>query len=324
MLTLAALAFAAALSPEADAVINRPLHVAPRVTAAQVQAQADEPVRLEDIQVTGRSLESLINGFVEGVAAPNRHRGLARWDSRVCVGAVNLAHEPAQYLVDRVSTVALDLGLETGAPGCTPNVIIVATADPDGLAQGLAETNRRAMRPGGAGMDRGGAAFERFQSSDSAVRWWQVSMPVDSETGNPATRIPGDCRQPCEGPADFAPIINVSHASRLTTQIVDEILRTVVILDIDKVSTVSAQQLADYIAMVTFAQIVPDADASDYASVLNVFEAPQSADGLTQWDIAYLEGLYQAQRTLRSSRAARREVATSIRRAHDRLNSAEQ
>ena len=76
--------------------------------------------------------------------------------------------------------------------------------------------------------------------------------------------------------------------------------------------------------MVVFAQINPDADTSAYASVLNVFDAPETAEGLTQWDLAYLEGLYQAQRTLRSTRAANREIASSIHRANVRLNEVEQ
>jgi len=96
---------------------SMPLDQAP----AQANSTAeDQAVRLEDIQVSGRRLDALIENFVSEVAAPNRGRGIARWDRSVCVGAVNLRREAAQYLVDRVSTVAEDLGLNTGDPGCTP------------------------------------------------------------------------------------------------------------------------------------------------------------------------------------------------------------
>lgn len=84
---------------------------------AQASPQ-DQAVRLEDIQVSGRRLDDLIQSFVGEVAAPNRGRGIARWDRSVCVGAFNLRREAAQYLVDRVSTVAEDLGLNPGDPGC--------------------------------------------------------------------------------------------------------------------------------------------------------------------------------------------------------------
>lgn len=282
-------------------------------------ADAQEPARLEDIDVVGRPLESMIRDFVGEVAAPNRGRGIARWDNAVCIGAANLQREAAQYIVDRVSTVAEDLGLAPGAPGCAPNVMIVASGDPSALAATLIDTRARAFRMGGSGMDRGGAALKAFETSTKPVRWWQQSMPVNSETGERAVRIPGECANSCNDPSDYAPVINTFAASRLTTQIVDNIFRTIVLVDVNQTSSVSIQQLADYVAMVTFAQIDPEADTSRYASVLNVFDAPEAADGLTDWDTAYLKGLYDAERTRKNVRAGTSEIRESIRRTHQEL-----
>ncbi len=282
-------------------------------------AAGNDPVDLEDIEVTGRPLDSMIRSFVNEVAAPNSNRGIARWRNQICVGVANLRAEPAQYIVDRVSTVAEDIGLTPGRPGCAPNVIIIATDEPTRLAEDLVRERRRVFRLGGAGTDRGAAALRAFVASDKPVRWWQLSMPVDAETGERATRLAGECRRECADAYDFAPVIHVAAASRLTTQIVDNIFRTVVILDVDEVSRVSPQQLADYVAMVTLAQIDPEADTRRYASILNVFDSPDRADGLTDWDKAYLEGLYNAERTRRNLRSGRTEIASTIRRAHERL-----
>ena len=271
---------------------------------------------LGDVTVTGRPLESLIRDFVDEVAAPNRHRGIARWSNRICVGVANLRREPAQYLIDRVSTVAQDMGLEPGDPGCTPNVLIVASADPDLLAQQMVEARRRVFRVGGSGMDRGGDALEAFIQSDAPVRWWQVSMPTDSETGDRAVRIPGECHGACDNAMSYAPVISVSSASRLRSQIVDYIFRTIVVLDVDQVDQISPQQLADYVAMVTLAQINPEADTSGYATILNVFDDPAPASSLTEWDLAYLQGLYDAERNRKNPRAGQREIERSIGRAH--------
>ena len=294
---------------------------APPAQSAQSAAPAheDQAVRLEDIQVSGRRLDDLIQSFVSEVAAPNRGRGIARWDRSVCVGAVNLRREAAQYLVDRVSTVAEDLGLSPGDPGCTPNLLIVATSDGDAFARELVERRRRALRMGGSGMDRGAAALRDFQETSRPVRWWQVSMPVDSETGQRAVRIPGECTNDCSGPMDYAPTISVSAASRLTTQIVDHLFRAIIVVDVSKTGAVNSEQLADYIAMVSLAQIDPTADTSAYASILNVFNDPSSAPSLTEWDKAYLNGLYDAQRTRQNVRAGKSEIQSSIRRAHARL-----
>lgn len=291
--------------------------VAQDPASAQTAPQShDEPVALEDVEVTGRSLERLIADFVGEVAAPNRNRGLARWTGTVCVGVVNLRAEAAQYLADRISTVAEDLGLRTGAPGCTPNILVVATDDGGSLATKLVEEHGRAFRMGGAGMDRGGAALRDFQQTERPVRWWQLSLPIDSETGDRAVRLPGECVSPCSSSVHYAPVISVSSATRLRTQIVDNLFRTIVAVDVDSVSQVSITQLADYIAMISLAQIDPDADTRAYASILNVFDDPTDSQSLTDWDKAYLSGLYDAQRIAANRRAARSEVVASIRQAH--------
>ena len=297
------------------------LLLSPPQTPAPTVSQ--DPIQLEDVVVSGRTLDSLIRDFVGEVAEPNRNRGLARWNDRICVGVANLDGEIAQYLSDRISTVATDLGLSTGEPGCTPNLLVIATADAGDLARKLTEERRRAFRMGGAGMDRGGAALRDFVETDRPVRWWQMAIPVDAETGDIAVRIPGRCTGDCIDASDHAPQIAVHSASRLTTQIVDNLTRAIVIVDVDQVSGVSVLQLADYIALVSLAQIDPNADTSSYASILNVFDAPEISDSLTDWDEAYLGGLYGAERNHANWRAGRNEIVNSIRRSHERLREGE-
>ncbi len=282
-------------------------------------SRQDEPVTLRDVTVTGQSLDQLIRNFVVEVAEPNRHRGLARWDDRICVGVANLRPETAQFIADRVSTVASDLGLDAGEPGCTPNILIVATDDADALTRSLVERRTRAFRMGGSGMDRGGDALKDFVETPRPVRWWQMSIPTDSETGDPAIRIPGQCRAPCESSYDFAPTISVFAASRIQSQIVDNLSRAIVIVDVDEVGRLSILQLADYIAMVSLAQIDPEADTRAYASILNVMDDPTAADGLMEWDQAYLRGLYDAERNRKNQRAQRGEVTDAIWAAHRRI-----
>ena len=297
------------------------LLLSPPQTPAPTVSQ--DPIQLEDVVVSGRTLDSLIRDFVGEVAEPNRNRGLARWNDRICVGVANLDGEIAQYLSDRISTVATDLGLSTGEPGCTPNLLVIATADAGDLARKLTEERRRAFRMGGAGMDRGGAALRDFVETDRPVRWWQMAIPVDAETGDIAVRIPGRCTGDCIDASDHAPEIAVHSASRLTTQIVDNLTRAIVIVDVDQASGVSVLQLADYIALVSLAQIDPNADTSSYASILNVFDAPEISDSLTDWDKAYLGGLYGAERNHANWRAGRNEIVNSIRRSHERLREGE-
>jgi hypothetical protein len=312
MLALALAALIGTAYPQDPPVVQTP---------PTVQAPATD---LDDIEVVGRPLDTMIRDFVGEVAAPNRGRGIARWESDICIGVANLRGELRQYILDRVSTVADDIGLNPGAPGCTPNVLIIASDQPDALAKQLVEERGGTFRVGGSGMDRGGDALEDFVESDAPVRWWQVSMPTDSQTGERAVSIPGQCTGSCSSPYDYAPVISTFAASRLSTQIVDVLFRTIVIVDFNQLSSVSAQQLADYIAMVSLAQIDPKADTSRYASILNVFEDPEAAYTLTNWDLAYLNGLYDAERTRANRRSGRSEIADSIGRAHRTLQQTDQ
>ncbi|MDI1280097.1 hypothetical protein [Brevundimonas sp.] len=282
------------------------------------QVPEDAPaVTIGDVEIIARPQGAMVREFVNEVAAPNRNRGIARWEKDVCIGVANLRGAAAQYIVDRMSTVALEIGLTPGEPGCEANVIVIASDAPDRVAEELVNERLNVLIMGGSGMDQGRAALNAFASSDRPVRWWQISMPIDSQTGAAAIRLPGECGGSCTGGADFGPKVRLPTSTRLSSPIVDSLIRTVIIVDLEQVRGVTVQQLADYLAMVTLAQIDPDADTHAFQSVLNVFENPASADGLTEWDQTYLQGLYRANRT-RNIGSGLPELSDSIRRVQAR------
>ncbi len=254
---------------------------------SQTPVQARDPAggavaQLGDVVVEGRRLRSVVQNFVGEVAAPaTGDRGPARWNGPVCIGVVNLRAEVAQYIVDRASDVARELGLEAGEPGCAANVLIIAAADGQAVADGIVEERRRAFVPGGSGMTRTLSALEEFRTSDAPVRWWHVSAPVDSESGELATRLPGR----------DAPQIAVSRASRIRTDIRDDLFKAIIVVDISKVDSISLPQLADYCTLIALAQVDPKADVASFETILNVFIDP-AITGLTGWDRDYLAALY--------------------------------
>lgn len=265
-------------------VVQTPAGVeAPQAQVSQTQAaQPQATTQLEEVVVEGRRLRSVVESFVGDVAAPaTGDRGAARWNDPVCIGVVNLRADVAQYIVDRASDVARELGLTAGEPGCTANVLIIAAADGQAVADGIVGVRRRAFSPGGSGMTRSLSALERFRTSDAPVRWWHVSGPVDSETGQLATRLPGQ----------DAPQIAISRASRLRTDIRDDMFKAIIVVDMTKAESLSLIQLADYCTLIALAQVDPEADLSAYDTVLNVFSNPE-VPGLTAWDMDYLNALY--------------------------------
>lgn len=258
--------------------------------------------QLEDVVVDGRRLREAVDDFVDEIVAPPVNYGPARWHRRVCVGAVNFRREAAQVLVDQVSSVALQAGLEIGEPGCRANILIMGTDDGGALARGLVEQAPRAFRPLYSGAARSDEALERFQNASAPVRWWHVSMPVVRATGEPGVRMPLDERYPI-----------YAGEGRLRTPLRNDLLKVFVIVDVPGAEGVDLRRLGDYIGMVALAQIDPEADTSTYDTVLNLFEAPpQAGSALTDWDLSYLQALYGAELNQRAVNQQGGEVSNSM------------
>ncbi|WP_183254537.1 hypothetical protein [Brevundimonas basaltis] len=282
--------------------------------------------QLEDVEVMARARAERAREFVGEVAAPARGRGLGRW-LNVCPGIANLERAVAQPIVDRLAARAGELGIEVEGPGCEANIIVVFTADAGDLTRALVQAEPRVFRGQGGGIDRGGAALRAFQTGERPVRWWSLSVPINSETGQRAVRVPGDrsggtvdprvadllqCN-PADCVGAGVPVVQ-SHggASRLNSQIVDQIYKSIVIVDIDAVAGLNADQLGDYLAMVTLAQVDLEADTVPFDTVLNLFEDPRGVTGLTEWDWSYLQALYSSTSRRRSAGAQATAVAAII------------
>ena len=100
----------------------------------------------------------------------------------------------------------------------------------------------------------------------------------------------------------------------LNSQIVDQIYKSIVIVDIDAVSGLNAAQLGDYLAMVTLAQVDPEADTGPFDTVLNLFDNPPAVPGMTEWDQSYLSALYSSPSRRRSAGAQGEAVAAIMNR----------
>jgi hypothetical protein len=277
---------------------------APASPPAQDPVPVEDPAaELDTVEVTGqRPVEERAAAFVDRVAAPPRGRGLGRWDRTVCVGAANMNARYAQFMIDRVSSAALDLGLDIGEPGCTPNIMIAAAADADALAAALVRDNPDGFRPALSQTDLGSRALEIFQTTDAPVRWWHVSLPVGVDTGEVAIRLKGE----------EARSLAVRDASRLRSNVRDDLARVIIILDVSRIGQVSYGALSDYVTLVTLAQIEPSADASAWPSILNLFSAAEPPTGLTEWDRDYLKSLYAASRDRARPAQQAREIVRGI------------
>jgi hypothetical protein len=146
------------------------------------------------------------------------------------------------------------------------------------------------------------------------VRWWHVNNTLTADGKKPSQPV---------NPASFnkldqVPIVSLgssgtSLAARTTRQ---DFALALVVVDGRRLQGVSLTALADYLAMASLAQVDPGADTSSYRSVLNLFN--QSSDGrpapaaMTDWDIAYLRGVYDMTREASSASSQQREIARTM------------
>lgn len=285
-------------------------------TASFAQDQTSDPeTRVDDIVVVGRQLEEAVERYVENLSAPARTRGLARWDTPVCVGVVNFQPMLANEISGRIRQVATALGVTVEPDGCDPNIVVMGADDGQALADAMVDRFRaKFFRLSSTQTNRGSAALETFRHSPDAVRWWHVSLPVHAITGTPQIRLPG--RPPTSPPCYLRSVavydVSVAHlaggrSGARCNGIADRMLGLWVIVEPGELTDLSVAQLTDYLAFVAMAQVDPDTDMSQFDTVMNLFRSPATVEGITEWDEIYLRSLYagESQRLDAREQAAR-------------------
>jgi hypothetical protein len=267
---------------------------------------AAEASQVEDIEVVGRMraqhVREQVDAFIEENMAPASGRPLARWSKPVCVATAQLSPQYAQAVIDRVAFRIVEAGGDVAGPGCKVDVMIVGTDNGAAMAQALVRDDPRGFRPSRNATDRGSAALRRFEQGDEPVRWWHVSLPVNVDTGDIAVRLDGE---------DY-PVNAVREASRLRTNVRDDLARVFVIVDFTKTANVRMSALVDYVAFVALAQVDPEGAGAGQDSILNLFRNPEGGTEMSQWDRDYLAALYKAPPNRPTASAQSRGIAKEV------------
>ncbi|WP_087138890.1 hypothetical protein [Brevundimonas diminuta] len=273
----------------------------------ELQAGVDpQAAQVDDVEVVARmratQVRERVNAFIESNMAPPHGRPLARWNKPVCVATAYLNPQYAQAVIDRVAARIIEAGGDVAEPGCKVDIMIVGTDDGPRTAKELVKDDPRGYRPSRGSTDRGGRALRRFQEGDAPVRWWHVSLPVNVDTGELAVRLDGE---------DY-PTNTVRDASRLRSNVRDDLARVTVIVDFTQTSQVQSSALVDYIAFVALAQVNPEGDLDGQDTILNLFERPTEYAAMTQWDRDYLAALYSVVPNRPNIHAQTRGIASQV------------
>ena len=282
--------------------------------------QPNEPEAQSEIVVTGVRPEQ-IQAFVEQVSAvPPSVDQIARWDDHLCVTLAGLGAEQGQIVVDQISLRAHAVGLRPGAAGCRPNVFVYFAANGNNFARDLLAQRQSLFayyhEEGIATL--GQASLASFVETARPVRWWHVVQTRGADGHRLGSEQAGNSSPPPPtepGPPDADSLSNVqavrSTGSRLRAAERQDFNRVVVIVDGMQISGIPVESIADYIAMVTLAQIDPQAQTREYPTILNLFsDNPDDVTFvMTNWDTAYLGGLYASTRNAASVTQQVRDIS---------------
>jgi hypothetical protein len=281
-------------------------------------AQSEGPP-LSDIVVTGVRPEQ-IQSFVEQVSAvPPSVNQIARWNEDICLSVAGLPAEQGQSIVDRVSYRAEAIGLSAGREGCRPNAYVFFANDADGFTRQLVEQRRSLFgyyhEENVATL--GQEALTSFVETSRPVRWWHVVQTVGAD----GHRLGSDQAQSAAGPPPsrmeptqdgFSGAQSVrTQGTRLRSVERQDFNRVVIIVDGQRASGYPLDGIADYVAMVTLAQVDPGAMTLEYPTILNLFATDPDAVSfeMTNWDLAYLDGLYRSTRNSASVTQQVRDIS---------------
>lgn len=253
--------------------------------ASQEQEQ-ERAADLPDIEVSAvRGTERQARTFVEQVSRePLGALSIARWMTPICVATVNLRDQSAQAITARIEANAREAGVGVQAPGCSPNITILATSEGAATAGDLVATYRRRFIASNGPTQGDARALQRFAEADVPVRWWPISALTDERTGRILVPIWGAPAAVSNTPGEVYFGQNRREA----------LLTTLVIVDLTRTGRISDVTLADYLTMVVLANIDPERPGGAAPSILGLWDGGTPPESLTRWDRAYLKALYEA------------------------------
>jgi len=239
--------------------------------------------------------------FVQSYAAATpKIDQVPRWQTPLCVQVIGLPAPQVGQVKARIEEVAKAVGVPVGPAGCSANVEIAFTANPQRLVDNYV---------------KGREWILGFYDKDPGVR--KVTQPVQAwyvtaTTGGAgpnagwAFAYTGVPSQSSGNPTQFNPKVldrpdtwspTGCGDSTLTSCLKSQLENVFVVVDTKAAADKSAGLLSDYLSMLVLSQPRSLGACQPLPSVANLFVsgcAGPAPDGITPADAAYLTALYQA------------------------------
>ena len=272
---------------------------------ASVAVAAETAMSADTVSVTAttkRPADALAGSaasFVDTRTRLTQIDQVARWKDPVCPTADGLPPAFNTFIADRVRAIAA----KAGAPvekSCKPNVEIMFTADPQKMANEVA--------------DRSPWLFGTHLSS-SARHLATVSHPIQAWYVTATREQSG--RQTTDTPFDPVGVTGTNRkvfGSRLGNDKSSVFENVVIIADASKLAGHDVGTVADYLAMLALSQIDQSSGCAPLPSITDAFSncaGEAAVTTLTDVDLAYLTGLYATSPNVLGS-TARNNIARQM------------
>jgi len=277
-----------------------------------MQASAETPS--ENVTVTATKSREVLGKFTKAFATPTIILGkIARWERRICPVVVGQNPHFTAFIMQRVKYVAL----AAGAPvitdaSCKPNIEIVFTTTPQALLD-----NVRKNDPVYLGYATTIAQQVALAAVTRPIQAWYTTETIDLN----GARSLDNGRSLGEGIEIFRksqnPIfvskVTRSNGNRINDGVHSGFNHILIVIDTAKLGGEKIVPLADYISMLALTQPSALDACQELPSVVNLLaqNCRDVADGLTQFDLAYLQGLYKMAAD-RSMILQRNEIADAM------------
>lgn len=290
--------------------------------AASAQAQPVRPASDPSIVVTGRQplSEDQALDVIQRVARPVDGQ-LARFHEPICPRVTGFETQYERIVAERIKEIAAAAGARTGGEGCVANFHVVIVDDGREFVDILSRQHPEAL----AGVDK--RELRRLENEEGAARSWSVTVLTNSAglgSVDPASSSGSDAVQRNGASVGFgggANVMRVHDASTINPSAQQTMVTSWVVIETAATLGKPLTTIADYAAMRGLAMVRPSELADGDGTILALFEpgAGASAAELTEFDRAYLKGLYSVQGR-RWARQQVRQMADMIARETEQAN----
>ena len=268
-------------------------------------AAAETAAPPESVTVSGTRLRETFHKFEDAFVTPTPMGGkIARWVRRICPVVVGQTPDATEFIKQRIRYVAATVGARVNTDrSCKPNIEIIFTTTPQALMDNVHKED-----PVYLGFVESTAQLEQAARVTRPVQAWYTTETEDwkgrRHLDSALDSIPGadpkfdTASLDGAGSPTFAVTGSPAFAvtgSRINAGGRSGFNHILIVVDTNKMAGQPTASLADYISMLALTQINSLDACQQLPSIIGMLATgcEKAPDGLTQYDIAYLQGIYR-------------------------------